>query len=77
MIIKSAEELKLVKENGLAKLLPKQPRIGVGMGTCGIGNGAEEFPFFTCLMGYGEGKRLDSCGETASRFKNLVFLIFQ
>ncbi|MDD5252511.1 MAG: FAD-dependent oxidoreductase [Candidatus Omnitrophota bacterium] len=42
MIIKSAEDLKLVKEKGLAKLLPKGVRIAVGMGTCGIGNGAED-----------------------------------
>ena len=30
-----------VREKGLAKLLPSKPRIGVGMGTCGSGNGAE------------------------------------
>ena len=30
-----------VREAGLAKLLPNKPRIGVGMGTCGSGNGAE------------------------------------
>jgi NADH-quinone oxidoreductase subunit F len=30
-----------VKEAGLAKLLPSRPRIAVGMGTCGTGNGAE------------------------------------
>jgi len=30
-----------VKEAGLAKLLPNRPRIAVGMGTCGTGNGAE------------------------------------
>jgi NADH-quinone oxidoreductase subunit F len=30
-----------VKEAGLAKLLPYKPRIGVGMGTCGTGNGDE------------------------------------
>jgi NADH-quinone oxidoreductase subunit F len=30
-----------VREAGLAKLLPGKPRIGVGMGTCGSGNGAE------------------------------------
>ena len=30
-----------VRERGLAKLLPSRPRIGVGMGTCGSGNGAE------------------------------------
>ncbi len=30
-----------VREAGLAKLLPDRPRIAVGMGTCGSGNGAE------------------------------------
>ncbi len=30
-----------VRERGLAKLLPSKPRIAVGMGTCGSGNGAE------------------------------------
>jgi NADH-quinone oxidoreductase subunit F len=30
-----------MREAGLAKLLPSRPRIGVGMGTCGSGNGAE------------------------------------
>ncbi len=30
-----------VREAGMAKLLPNRPRIGVGMGTCGAGNGAE------------------------------------
>ena len=30
-----------VREAGMAKLLPSSPRIGVGMGTCGAGNGAE------------------------------------
>ncbi len=31
-----------VREAGLAKLLPGVPRVTVGMGTCGRGNGAEE-----------------------------------
>jgi NADH-quinone oxidoreductase subunit F len=30
-----------VREAGLAKLVPTKPRVGVGMGTCGAGNGAE------------------------------------
>ena len=30
-----------VREAGMAKLLPARPRVGVGMGTCGAGNGAE------------------------------------
>lgn len=29
------------REAGLAKLLPSRPRIAIGMGTCGSGNGAE------------------------------------
>jgi NADH-quinone oxidoreductase subunit F len=31
-----------VRESGMAKLLPTVPRITVGMGTCGRGNGSEE-----------------------------------
>ena len=31
-----------VRESGLGKLLPDVPRLAVGMGTCGRGNGAEE-----------------------------------
>ena len=30
-----------VRETGLAKLTPSVPRIAIGMGTCGRGNGAE------------------------------------
>ena len=30
-----------VREAGLAKLVPAVPRLTVGMGTCGRGNGAE------------------------------------
>ena len=30
-----------VRKAGLAKLLPSRPRIAIGMGTCGTGNGAE------------------------------------
>ena len=30
-----------VREAGLAKMLPSKPRIAVGVGTCGTGNGAE------------------------------------
>ncbi|HKM81681.1 MAG TPA: NADH-ubiquinone oxidoreductase-F iron-sulfur binding region domain-containing protein [Candidatus Acidoferrum sp.] len=30
-----------VRESGMAKLVPQVPRIAVGMGTCGRGNGAE------------------------------------
>ncbi len=31
----------LARDAGMAKLLPARPRIAVGMGTCGTGNGAE------------------------------------
>ena len=30
-----------VRARGLAKLLPARPRVAIGMGTCGAGNGAE------------------------------------
>ena len=30
-----------VRETGLAKLVPAVPRVAIGMGTCGRGNGAE------------------------------------
>ena len=30
-----------VREAGLAKLVPAVPRVAIGMGTCGRGNGAE------------------------------------
>src|SRR6516164_6476268 len=30
-----------VRESGMSKLLPSVPRITIGMGTCGRGNGAE------------------------------------
>jgi NADH-quinone oxidoreductase subunit F len=41
MRIQDISSFNAVKEAGLAKLLPYKPRIGVGMGTCGAGNGAE------------------------------------
>ncbi len=43
-----------MRETGLAKLLPSTPRITVGMGTCGRGNGAEElFHAFHEAIGQG------------------------
>ncbi len=30
-----------VRGAGMAKLLPSRPRVAVGMGTCGTGNGSE------------------------------------
>jgi NADH-quinone oxidoreductase subunit F len=41
MRIQDLSTFNTAKEAGLAKLLPYKPRIGVGMGTCGTGNGAE------------------------------------
>ena len=41
MMIKDFAAFSAVREAGLAKLIPSRPRIAVGMGTCGSGNGAE------------------------------------
>ena len=41
MMIQDFAAFSAVREAGLAKLLPGKPRIAVGMGTCGSGNGAE------------------------------------
>jgi NADH-quinone oxidoreductase subunit F len=41
MMIQDFAAFSSVREMGLAKLLPGKPRIAVGMGTCGSGNGAE------------------------------------
>ena len=40
-LIRDGAALDAVRRLGLAKLLPERPRITVGMGTCGAGNGAE------------------------------------
>ena len=42
MRIQDLETLNTVRQSGLAKFKPARPRIAVGMGTCGIGNGAED-----------------------------------
>ena len=42
MKITDINSLQKVRESGLKKIIPVNPRIAVGMGTCGIGNGAEE-----------------------------------
>src|SRR5215831_942479 len=41
MRIRDIGNFSSMKEAGMAKLLPFRPRIAVGMGTCGSGNGAE------------------------------------
>ena len=42
MKIKNIQDLEKIKEAGLKKILPNKPRIAIGMGTCGLGNGAAE-----------------------------------
>ncbi|WP_305073341.1 NADH-ubiquinone oxidoreductase-F iron-sulfur binding region domain-containing protein [Propionivibrio sp.] len=42
MRIHDLDGLHDIRRTGLMKLLPGKPRIGVGMGTCGMGNGARE-----------------------------------
>ena len=42
MKITNLDELNLAKDKGRQKYLPDKIRIAVGMGTCGIGNGAAE-----------------------------------
>ena len=41
MRIADLAEFNTVREAGLAKLTPDRPRVAVGMGTCGTGNGAD------------------------------------
>ena len=36
------DALNAVRDSGLKKLLPDKPRVGVGLGTCGAGNGGRE-----------------------------------
>ncbi len=40
--IKDLRDLEIIKAAGLKKILPDAVRIAVGMGTCGLGNGAQE-----------------------------------
>ena len=42
MKVRDAATLEKVRQQGLLKFLPDAPRISVGAGTCGIGNGANE-----------------------------------
>ena len=52
-----------VREAGMAKLLPSRPRIGVGMGTCGKGNGAEGvYHAFAEAINQGRDVKLASVG---------------
>ncbi len=53
-----------VREAGLAKLLPPMPRIAIGMGTCGSGNGAEGVyhSFASAIEHHGHGVSLARVG---------------
>ncbi|HEY1340847.1 MAG TPA: FAD-dependent oxidoreductase [Bryobacteraceae bacterium] len=53
-----------VRDGGMAKLLPNRPRIAVGMGTCGGGNGAESVyhAFAEAIGQQGRDVRLASIG---------------
>ncbi|WP_301101654.1 FAD-dependent oxidoreductase [Propionivibrio sp.] len=42
MRIHDLDGLHDIRRTGMMKILPGKPRIGVGMGTCGIGNGARD-----------------------------------
>ncbi|MFA5287679.1 MAG: NADH-quinone oxidoreductase subunit J/K, partial [Candidatus Omnitrophota bacterium] len=42
MLIKNIDQLNQVKEKGLKKIVPALPKIAIGMGTCGIGNGGDQ-----------------------------------
>jgi len=42
MNIPDSAALQAMQQRGLKKLLPDAPKVSVGMGTCGIGNGARE-----------------------------------
>jgi NADH-quinone oxidoreductase subunit F len=55
--IQDISSFNAVRESGLAKMLPPVPRITVGMGTCGRGNGSEEL--FHALNGVIQNGGLD------------------
>ena len=55
--IQDISSFNAVRESGLAKMLPAVPRITVGMGTCGRGNGSEEL--FHALNGIIQSGGLD------------------
>ena len=52
------------REAGLAKMLPAKPRISIGMGTCGAGNGAEGIyhAFVDAIETLGLGYKVSSTG---------------
>ncbi|MEX1296183.1 MAG: FAD-dependent oxidoreductase [Candidatus Limnocylindrales bacterium] len=57
MRIADLAEFNAVREAGLAKLTPDRPRVAVGMGTCGSGNGAEGV--YTAFLSAIEARGLD------------------
>jgi len=64
MRIQDFSSFNAVREAGLAKLLPSRPRVAVGMGTCGAGNGAEGVyhAFAEAIHQFGRDARLASVG---------------
>ena len=42
MKVRDAASLEKIRQQGLAKFLPEVPKISVGAGTCGLGNGAND-----------------------------------
>jgi NADH-quinone oxidoreductase subunit F len=62
--IQDISAFNLVRETGLAKLQPSRPRLSVGMGTCGSGNGAESVyhAFASAIEGRGLGIQLAPVG---------------
>jgi NADH-quinone oxidoreductase subunit F len=62
--IQDISSFSAVREAGMAKLMPPRTRIGVGMGTCGTGNGAEGVyhAFSEAINQQGRDARLASVG---------------
>jgi NADH-quinone oxidoreductase subunit F len=58
MKIVNQQMLLELQKKGMAQLFPSKPRITVGMGTCGLGNGAQEV--FDTLKGKLNSKKIDA-----------------
>jgi NADH-quinone oxidoreductase subunit F len=58
--------LNAMRERGLRKLLPGKPRIGVGLGTCGVGNGARNV--YQALVGALDRRGVDADVTTIGCF---------
>ena len=65
-----------VRESGLAKLMPSVPRLTVGMGTCGRGNGMEEVIGSIPIRSTNKPNNLADCAEkTRYAFDTLVLML--